>query len=235
MWDRTRKDRRDRKTGDSDRVKPRKLGGEQGKRGLIEVTLTGPQLVEYLRTLDYEAHGGIYRDHADEPLARRMYDAIVPVVDRIEPARHRPRCRACRSMTRWPPAGPPPRRRPPRPGRRLRRAPRRSSHRGEVWVRPSWAEAASAPPSTDPPESWPAARVRRGPARRSVPVGGASVRSGLFELVRPPGEGCLRLVGPVDVGPEEPGGGATLAESAGAFAGRLGRCSARRVRLPARR
>ncbi|MFJ8663502.1 hypothetical protein [Streptomyces sp. NPDC093795] len=88
MWDRTRQGGRPQSNGTSfDEVKPRKLGGEQGRRGLIEVTLTGPQLVEYLRKLDYDAHGGNFRDSADEPLARRMYDAIVPVVDRIEPGK----------------------------------------------------------------------------------------------------------------------------------------------------
>ncbi|MER7521016.1 hypothetical protein [Streptomyces sp. NPDC126499] len=88
MWDRTRDSGRDRLDSDTfDDVKPRKLPGEPGKRGLIEVTLTGPQLVDYLRKLDYDAHGGFNQDHDDEPLARRMYNALAPVVDRIEPGK----------------------------------------------------------------------------------------------------------------------------------------------------
>ncbi|MFE4540217.1 hypothetical protein ACFRKB_34990 [Streptomyces scopuliridis] len=88
MWDETRDSMR----GDSgsttfDEVKPRKLGGEQGARGLVTVTLTGPQLVEYLRKLDYEAHPGHMTNASDDdgPLARRMYNALAPVVDRIKP------------------------------------------------------------------------------------------------------------------------------------------------------
>ncbi|MFE7515752.1 hypothetical protein ACFU8I_31670 [Streptomyces sp. NPDC057540] len=88
MWDRTRESGRDSPSDDTFvKVKPRKLGGAQGERGLVEVTLTGPQLVEYLRKLDYDAHGGLNRDWDDEPLARRMYNAIAPVVDRIQPGR----------------------------------------------------------------------------------------------------------------------------------------------------
>ncbi|MEV5484481.1 MULTISPECIES: hypothetical protein [Streptomyces] len=72
-----------------DKVNPVKLGGDRGKRGLIQVTLTGPQLVEYLRKLDHDAHGGFDfdGDNDDEPLARRMYDAIAPVVDHIKQGR----------------------------------------------------------------------------------------------------------------------------------------------------
>ncbi|MFD5398595.1 hypothetical protein ACFWJW_30840 [Streptomyces sp. NPDC127097] len=89
MWDRTRKSGLDREDDDEfDKVKPVKLGGDQGKRGLIQVTLTGPQLVEYLRKLDHDAHGGVnmygQRPGDNEPMARRMYDAITPVIDHIK-------------------------------------------------------------------------------------------------------------------------------------------------------
>ncbi|MCZ1012641.1 hypothetical protein [Streptomyces lydicus] len=88
MWDRTRKSGLDKRDDDEfDKVKPVKLGGDQGKRGLIQVTLTGPQLVEYLRKLDYDAHDGPLSEPQDEPLARRMYDAIAPVVDHIKQGR----------------------------------------------------------------------------------------------------------------------------------------------------
>ncbi|MFJ2172631.1 hypothetical protein ACIOHE_06935 [Streptomyces sp. NPDC087851] len=67
-------------------VKPVKLGGNQGRRGLVTVTLTGVQLVEYLRRFDdYEAHGGLSAEEDNGPMARRMYDALAPVVDRIKP------------------------------------------------------------------------------------------------------------------------------------------------------
>ncbi|WP_309051096.1 hypothetical protein [Streptomyces sp.] len=88
VWDRTRLSGRDdlddETFGD---VEPRGLKGELGRKGLVEVTLTGPQLVAYLRKLDYDAHGGMDRDRADEPLARRVYDAVARVVDRMEPGR----------------------------------------------------------------------------------------------------------------------------------------------------
>ncbi|MEV7470888.1 hypothetical protein AB0O20_30940 [Streptomyces kronopolitis] len=89
MWDRTRKSGRDGTNDEQfDKVKPVKLGGDQGKRGLIQITLTGPQLVEYLRKLDYDAHGGLdmngQRPGDNEPMARRMYDAIAPVIDHIK-------------------------------------------------------------------------------------------------------------------------------------------------------
>jgi hypothetical protein len=86
MWDRTLDSGRPVHDDDNtfDGVKPRKLNGAQGKRGLIEVTLTGPQLVEYLRRLDYEAHGGFAAQRDDAPLARRMYNALAPIVDRVE-------------------------------------------------------------------------------------------------------------------------------------------------------
>ena len=49
--------------------------------GLVQVDLTGPQLVDLLRKLDYKAHGGA-GNH--DPLADRMYNAIAPRVDAIK-------------------------------------------------------------------------------------------------------------------------------------------------------
>ncbi|MCX4971086.1 hypothetical protein OHA98_41480 [Streptomyces sp. NBC_00654] len=49
------------------------------------MTLTGPQLVEYPRMLDYDAHGGANANSDDGPVARRMYNALTPVIDRIKP------------------------------------------------------------------------------------------------------------------------------------------------------
>ncbi|MFF5428000.1 MULTISPECIES: hypothetical protein [unclassified Streptomyces] len=88
VWDRTRLSGRDDLDDDTfGDVEPRGLKGEMGRKGMVEVTLTGPQLAAYLRKLDYEAHGGVDRDRADEPLARRVYDAVARVVDRMEPGR----------------------------------------------------------------------------------------------------------------------------------------------------
>ncbi|QHZ00084.1 hypothetical protein SSPS47_33850 [Streptomyces sp. S4.7] len=88
LWDETRDSSRDRTDSTKfDEVKPRKLGGEQGVRGLVTVTLTGPQLVEYLRKLDHDAHPGrLNTEHKNNgPLARRMYNALAPVVDGVKP------------------------------------------------------------------------------------------------------------------------------------------------------
>ncbi len=50
--------------------------------GMVTVELTGPQMVDYLQGLDYNAHGG---DQAkDESLAAAVYDTVAPVLDRIE-------------------------------------------------------------------------------------------------------------------------------------------------------
>ncbi|MEU1091591.1 hypothetical protein ACFYPN_32060 [Streptomyces sp. NPDC005576] len=65
-------------------AKPRSLHGPAGERGLVEITLTGPQLVDYLKTLEEDISGGFLADRSIEELSRRMYEAIAPVVDRIE-------------------------------------------------------------------------------------------------------------------------------------------------------
>ncbi|MGQ7754816.1 hypothetical protein ACUN29_41440 (plasmid) [Streptomyces sp. WC2508] len=65
-------------------AKPRKTGGTAGDRGLVEVTLTGSQLVDYLKQLNVDMSGGLLGRDSVEPMSRRMYDAIAPVVDRIQ-------------------------------------------------------------------------------------------------------------------------------------------------------
>ncbi|WEH43997.1 hypothetical protein [Streptomyces sp. AM 2-1-1] len=67
-----------------DQAKPHKLAGERAQRGLVEVTLTGTQLVDYLKQLERDIGGGWNANSDDEPMARRMYAAIAPVVDRIQ-------------------------------------------------------------------------------------------------------------------------------------------------------
>lgn len=50
--------------------------------GMVTVELTGPQMVDYLQGLDYNAHGG---DGAKDPsLAAAVYDTVAPVLDRIQ-------------------------------------------------------------------------------------------------------------------------------------------------------
>ncbi|TXS46974.1 hypothetical protein [Streptomyces sp. t39] len=83
MWDRT-KPGRDLQADSHEDAKPRRLGGDQGERALVEITLTGAQLVDYLKTLEEDVSGGFFADASTEQLSRRMYDAIAPVVDRIE-------------------------------------------------------------------------------------------------------------------------------------------------------
>ncbi|WP_280264666.1 hypothetical protein [Nocardia wallacei] len=60
--------------------KPLRLDEQPG--GLVTVELTGPQLVDYLKALDYNAHGGY--NPKDEALAGSVYDAIAPVLDKLQ-------------------------------------------------------------------------------------------------------------------------------------------------------
>ncbi|MFD5658593.1 hypothetical protein [Streptomyces hirsutus] len=85
LWERT-KPGRDRIDSHED-AKPRSLSGAAKERGLVEITLTGAQLVDYLKTLEEDISGGVYADQSAEQLSRRMYNAIAPVVDRIEKGR----------------------------------------------------------------------------------------------------------------------------------------------------
>ncbi|MFE7529422.1 hypothetical protein ACFU7Y_27425 [Kitasatospora sp. NPDC057542] len=86
MWDRTRP------TSLSKVDKP-PAEGERGSRGLVRVTLTGSQLVDYLKELDWNGHPGWGneegpdRAHHDEQIARRMYDVLAPAVANVKNAR----------------------------------------------------------------------------------------------------------------------------------------------------
>ncbi|MFD0361234.1 hypothetical protein ACFQZZ_07210 [Nocardia sp. GCM10030253] len=59
--------------------KPKSL--TEDPSGMVTIELTGPQMVDYLQILDYNAHGGA--SARDEPLAATVYDAVTPVVDQI--------------------------------------------------------------------------------------------------------------------------------------------------------
>ncbi|MFJ4917629.1 hypothetical protein [Streptomyces sp. NPDC088726] len=82
LWDRTKPGREP--VNSHEDAKPRALNGAAGERGLVEITLTGAQLVDYLKVLEEDISGGPYANRSVEELSRRMYDSIAPVVDRIE-------------------------------------------------------------------------------------------------------------------------------------------------------
>ncbi|MBF6548848.1 hypothetical protein [Nocardia brasiliensis] len=66
--------------GHNDLDKPQSL--TEDPNGMATIELTGPQMVDYLKTLDYNAHGGI--GAFDEPLAVTVYDTVAPVIDQIQ-------------------------------------------------------------------------------------------------------------------------------------------------------
>jgi hypothetical protein len=78
------KDLRERTKGPEGAVrtveKPKSLK-EEGN-GMLAIELTGPQMVDYLQTLDYNAHGGF--SARDASLAAAVYNAAATVIDRIE-------------------------------------------------------------------------------------------------------------------------------------------------------
>ncbi|MER6364424.1 hypothetical protein [Kitasatospora sp. NPDC001527] len=86
MWDRTRPE-------NLSKVDKPLAEGERGGRGLVRVTLTGSQLVDYLKELDWNGHPGwgtgetLDHKHHDEQIARRMYDALAPAVASVKNAR----------------------------------------------------------------------------------------------------------------------------------------------------
>ncbi|MEU9064574.1 hypothetical protein AB0D13_38500 [Streptomyces sp. NPDC048430] len=82
LWERTKPGREP--TDSHEDAKPRSLHGPAKERGLVEITLTGAQLVDYLKTLEEDISGGAFADRSIEELSRRMYEAIAPVVDRVE-------------------------------------------------------------------------------------------------------------------------------------------------------
>ncbi|MFE9813411.1 hypothetical protein ACFYRN_41025 [Streptomyces sp. NPDC005227] len=62
-------------------------GGPQSGRGLIRVTMTGTNLVSYLKELDADAHPSVLGGERDNTAAaRRVYNAIAPKIDLIKAA-----------------------------------------------------------------------------------------------------------------------------------------------------
>ncbi|MEU7766973.1 hypothetical protein AB0B25_17825 [Nocardia sp. NPDC049190] len=79
LWTRTSSDRST--AADGRKVeKPKNI--TEDPNGMATIELTGPQMVDYLQILDYNAHGG--STARDEPLARAVYDTLASVVDRIQ-------------------------------------------------------------------------------------------------------------------------------------------------------
>lgn len=66
-------------------LEPVPLEGEEGDRGLVRVNLTGTQLIEYLDSLNEEAHstGIMVGPDDNQAAASRVYLAISEVVDQI--------------------------------------------------------------------------------------------------------------------------------------------------------
>lgn len=61
--------------------------GPRANRGLVEVSMTGTNLVAYLKELDANAHPSSWNGTPDnEAASRRVYDAIAPAIDRIKAA-----------------------------------------------------------------------------------------------------------------------------------------------------
>uniref|UniRef100_A0AAU1IAA0 Lipoprotein n=1 Tax=Streptomyces sp. NBC_00180 TaxID=2903632 RepID=A0AAU1IAA0_9ACTN len=61
--------------------------GPRSGRGLVEVSMTGTNLVAYLKELDYNAHPSSWNGNRENTAASdRVYDAIAPAIDRIKAA-----------------------------------------------------------------------------------------------------------------------------------------------------
>ncbi|MGA4902955.1 hypothetical protein ACPCAJ_35345 [Streptomyces griseoincarnatus] len=61
--------------------------GPRGGRGLVRVTMTGTNLVAYLKELDANAHPSKWNGERDNtPASRRVYDALAPEIDKIKAA-----------------------------------------------------------------------------------------------------------------------------------------------------
>lgn len=79
LWTGTRPD-------DLKKVSQQPADGDPGRRGLVDVTLTGAQLVDYLDELNNRIHPGWMDDHytgQQKALARRVYNSLGPAVDHV--------------------------------------------------------------------------------------------------------------------------------------------------------
>ncbi|MFB7852434.1 hypothetical protein ACFC34_36215 [Streptomyces sp. NPDC056053] len=63
------------------------VSGPRGGRGLVRVTMTGTNLVAYLKELDKNAHPSkLNGEKKNTAASRRVYDAVAPAIDRIKTA-----------------------------------------------------------------------------------------------------------------------------------------------------
>ncbi|WP_369161330.1 hypothetical protein [Streptomyces sp. R02] len=61
--------------------------GPRADRELVRVTMTGTDLVGYLKKLDFNAHPSKWNGEKDNTAAsHRVHDAVAPVIDKIEAA-----------------------------------------------------------------------------------------------------------------------------------------------------
>ncbi|MFZ3562698.1 hypothetical protein ACOKM5_42965 [Streptomyces sp. BH097] len=61
--------------------------GPQAGRGLVRISMTGTNLVSYLKELDANAHPSKVNGEFDNTAAsKRVYDALAPAIDRIKAA-----------------------------------------------------------------------------------------------------------------------------------------------------
>ncbi|MEV7471842.1 hypothetical protein AB0O20_35925 [Streptomyces kronopolitis] len=62
--------------------------GPRANRGLVRVTMTGTNLVAYLKELDDNGHPSVANGEQENTAAsRRVYDALAPKIDKIKAAR----------------------------------------------------------------------------------------------------------------------------------------------------
>lgn len=85
LWEQTKPD------GGYNKVKAKVseiTSGPRAGRGMVRVTMTGTDLVAYLKELDRNAHPSKWDGEKENTAAsRRVYDAIAPAIDKIEAAR----------------------------------------------------------------------------------------------------------------------------------------------------
>ncbi|MET9209895.1 hypothetical protein ABZW38_32780 [Streptomyces bacillaris] len=90
LWDEAKPDGKNISNGPENTVKATVSAispGPRADRGLVEVSMTGTNLVAYLKELDANAHPSSWNGTPGNAAAsRRVYDAIAPAIDRIKAA-----------------------------------------------------------------------------------------------------------------------------------------------------
>lgn len=90
LWNETKPDGKNISNGPENSVKATVSAvstGPRADRGLVEVTMTGMNLVAYLKELDANAHSSSWSGTPGNAAAsRQVYDAIAPAIDRTKAA-----------------------------------------------------------------------------------------------------------------------------------------------------